>query len=291
MNAVVPYVGRLALRGAAARGAVNWKPYAMAAARVIGRAARGYIRRKWAKRSSYNGRLNRSPMRKRRKLFSRTHIGESVGTTSTKKYIQNSTAPLAQSTRTCYTLNLTALQQGTEISSRLRQHANIRGMKICMEIKNGTNVPLYFNCAVIAPKRVAETGIDALPINNFFRYQGTQRSIDFSNALSSLEFHCLPINTDDYTVLRHKRYRLITTQQATASWNVQSGSSFMNLDWYVPLKRQARYLQQEGRAAPTDGACYLAYWFDQFHTAAGQTPVAAATTAVRTVTYFREPRN
>lgn len=286
MNAIVPYVGKLALRGAMARRSVNWAPYAGAAARVIGRAARSYLGRK---RKGYASRMR--PMRPRKKLFSKTHIGENNGTTTTKAFIQLNSNALNNSSRTLYTLNLTALQQGTEINNRLRQHSNIRGFKICMEISNTTNNPIYFNIAVIAPKRVADTTVDTLPTANFFRAQGTSRSQDFSNALTGLEFHCLPINTDDYTVLKHRRQVLTTYAQPSTSWNRQYGSSFTNINWYIPLKRQSRYLQTEGRAGPTDGAVYLAYWFATYGSASGTASIIIGNVTTRCVTYYREPKN
>jgi len=269
------------MRGYAARRSVNWKPYAGAAARVIGRAARAYLRRK---RKGYAGRLSRGPPRK--KLFSRTRIGEQVSSTNSKSFLAANEVAIVRNNNTLYTLDLTAFAQGTAMNQRQRQHVNMRGFKICMEVKNTTtNTPIYFNQAVIAPKNTT-LGIDT---QNFFRQSSDVRAVSFSNALSGLEFHCLPINTDDYTVLKHRRYVLNTGNQP-GSWNKQGGSSWINTDWYIPLKRQTRYNNSESTTA-TDGRVFHVFWFAFWNQATGVAPGACAGTSIRVVTYFREPKH
>lgn len=294
MNAVVPYVGRLAYAGYKARRAVNWAPYAgvaaRAAARVIGRAARGYLRRRARKRGTYNGRINRSSKRKRA-LFSRTNVGEPVGTTTCKSNkLANSTAIVRQS-RTLYTVDLTATAQGSEINQRMRQHVNFRGIKICMEFRNTLPQVLYVNVAIIASKQVQGISGDTLPLNDFFRDNTLARSQAFSNALSGLEFHCLPINSDDYTILKHKRFMLTTASAPGGAWNTQQGTSFFYFEHYVNLKRQVRYLNSEGTTFPTDGNVYLCYWTSLFGEAGGQPPQNAMNVSTRIIQYFREPKN
>jgi len=281
MNAIVPYVGRLAMRGAVARRSVNYGPYAMAAARVIGRAARNYLGKRM--RRSFR---SRKPMKKRAR-FSPRMVGMPVNSTTSKANLIANDGAIVRNSRTLYTLDVTSLNQGPAINQRLRQHANIRGFKICMEVKSTSNFPVYFNCAVLAPKSTTSNTVET---TEFFRTHTDARSVNFNNALTGMEFHCLPINSDNYTILRHKRY-VLTTQGAPAStFNRQFGTSWLNLDWYVPLKRQARYIQGES-ATPTDGRTFHVFWFSEFNGATGTGPAAVATAAIRTVVYYREPRN
>lgn len=293
MSAIVPYVGGLALRAglrpgfrfapSVIKGAANMMRYGKAAY-TIQRAARSYLgkRRYKAVRRSYKS-------NKRAKLFSRTHVGESIGSTNAKSSVIDSTTAITKDTRTLYTQSIAQLLQGTDINQRLRQHVNLRGFKVCFEVNNGLSIPLYANFAVIAPKGTS-TKSSKIDEKNFFRWQGNKRAIDFSpTLLSSLEFHCLPINSDDYTVLKHKRYRL-GPNQTSATFTAQSGNSFKNIDWYIPLKRQVRYDQDEG-GKPTDGDVYMVYWFDGFNVPAGEAPsTSAVAISQRYVVYFREPK-
>lgn len=293
-NPATRALGRLALRGAGARAFATSNPALMArtawaAARTIGRAYR-YYRRYKRKRGTYNGRINMSMRGKKRARFSRKMIGMPGGSTSAKSALINNATAIVRQSRQLYGLDLVTLQQGVNIQQRLRQHTKISGWKICMEIRCTLNTPVYLNVAVIAPKANGSAGGNQLDPTNFFRNNTDARSMDFSNARTALEFHCCPINSDDYTILKHKRYVLNTVNQPTTAWSKQSGSSWFNIDWWVPLKRQVRYIPGESTTA-TDGRVWLAYWYDVWHSPTGTTAVNVATESLRVITYFREPRN
>lgn len=293
-NPATRALGRLALRGAGARAFATSNPALMArtawaAARTIGRAYR-YYRRYKRKRGTYNGRINMSMRGKKRARFSPRMIGMPPGSTSSKSSLINNSTGVVRNSRTLYTLDLTAVQQGVNINQRLRQHAKISGWKICMEITSTQSRPLYFNWAVISPKATGQSGGNTPDPTNFFRNNTDARSMDFSNARSALEFHCCPINSDDYTILKHKRFILTTTGAPASVWNRQYGTSFINIDRYIPLKRQTRYLPGESTTA-TDGRVFLVYWYDPWGFASGTGSAAVANESLRVITYFREPRN
>lgn len=285
MSALVPYVGRLAMAGARSRAMVRYTPRVAWAARTIGRFARRYVTRRV---SSY--------MRKRRggylahpnkRMFRRSNIGDPVSSTNAKSTLIDNTQSIVRSTRILYFLDITQLAQNAlEINTRQRQHVNMRGFKICMEVTNTTPNALYFNVAVIAPKDDGAT----FSGNDFFRQNTQFRSQNFSNALSGMEFHCLPINTDDYTVLRHKRYQLNHQNSTNAFANRQYGTSYRTIDWYVPLKRQVRYRGGETTEA-TSGKVLHVFWFALFNSAAGAGSTQCGITSQRIITYFREPRH
>jgi len=285
-----PALGRLALRAAASRNWARANPSIMArsawaAARTIGRAWRFY--RKGRKRSTYNGRRYSRVGARKKARFSPRMIGMPNSASTSKTSQINLETAVNRSTRTLYQLDLTQLAQGPRINDRLRQHAKITGFKICMEVRNFSNLPTYFNVAVISPKQTTNDTVEA---TNFFRNNTDARSMDFSINRTGLEFHCCPINSDDYTILRHKRYVLTTSSAPTSNYNRQYGTSFVTLKMWVPLRRQARYLPGESSTA-TDGRVFHVFWFDQFQNPAGTAATAVATTSSRVITYFREPRN
>lgn len=293
-NPATRALGRLALRGAGARAFATSNPALMArtawaAARTIGRAYR-YYRRYKRKRGTYNGRINMSMRGKKRARFSTKMIGMPAGSTSSKSALIQNTTGIVRNSRVLYTLDLTAVQQGVEINQRLRQHAKISGWKICMEVSNTITRPLYFNWAVISPKSTGQSGGNAPDPANFFRDNTQARSMDFSNGRSALEFHCCPINSDDYTILKHKRFVLQQPSFSSGAWNRQYGSAFINIDRYIRLKRQTRYLPGESTTA-TDGRVFLVYWYDPWGYASGVGSGPVASESLRVITYFREPRN
>lgn len=286
-----PALGRLALRAAASRNWARANPSIMArtawaAARTIGRAYR-YYRRYRRKRGTYNGRINMSLRGKKRARFSPRMIGMPNSSSTSKTHQINLETAIQRQTRTLYQLDLTQLAQGLEINQRLRQHAKITGFKICMEIRNNANTPCYFNVAVISPKQTTNDTVEA---TNFFRNNTDARSMDFSVNRTGLEFHCCPINSDDYTILKHKRYTLTTAGAPSSSFNRQYGTSFITTRMWIPLRRQARYLPGESSTA-TDGRVFHVFWFDLFQAASGTAATNVANTSSRVITYFREPRN
>jgi hypothetical protein len=142
--------------------------------------------------------------------------------------------------------------------------------------------------AIISPKNSG-----AITAQNFFRGQGNEsRGLDFGFARTALEHHCLPLNTDKFYVLKHKRMRLNPDDMSNnIQWSQERGSSYKNIDWYVPLKRQLRYDDPDANF-PTDGPVYLVQWCDTWTAIAG---APATTNAMsrqeRHVMYFRPTRH
>ncbi len=224
----------------------------------------------------------------KRQRFSRMNVGHSVGSGTSKKFERVNTNGQNLQSRVLYDTNLlTNLVKGDALNERERNIINLRGFKICQEVTNqSTQKALYYNVAVICPR----TSQGSISNTDFFRSQGsgTARGTNFDTGLTSNEFHCLPINTDNYTVLKHRRYRL---GPATQSSGVIGGSqnNYMNIDWYIPIKRQIRY--ESGIGNPTDGNIYIVYWADRFDTNAGTLAQANAfRLQERYVTYFKEPK-
>lgn len=221
----------------------------------------------------------------KRQRFSTTNVGESVGTSSAKRVIQINSDPVAKNTRELNVVDLTDIPHSTDnsINARQRNVVNVRGVKLCMEVSNSNGAPLYFNMAILS----AKDGVAGIQTANFFRASTGERAVDFDQTLTGLEFHCLPINVDKYTVLKHKRFRLIGTSQA--SFTERTGKSYMNLDFYMKLNRQLRWDQTSG-IQPISGGVFLVYWADLFQASGGDTPVTGTYSITqRHITYFKEP--
>lgn len=230
--------------------------------------------------------------RRSRQKFSRTHIGGPVGYGTAKKRETVRETQMIVQTRTLYRHELNTLPRdlgSIDNSSRFRDIVNVRGWKICMEIANTASIPIYLNVAVLSSKQ-QQIGENANGDNfepDFFRDEG-QRGVDFVDPnLSSIDYHCRPINSDKFVILKHKRYRLAND---TGS-NYQSGASnsYKNINWWIPCRRQIRY--EDGKETPETGEVKLVYWTDRFLSGVQQLPSTTAQLNLRCITYFKEPKN
>jgi len=239
---------------------------------------------------SYNARIIQRKWRARRSakryVAPARLVGMKKGTTNSKCVtILNDTSPQARNTRLLYFTNLTAIQQGTGIQNRLRQHADVNGFRIMGEVGSSfdsTLGPVYFNEAVLAPRQNSVvTSLD------FFRGMSSTRAQTFDNSLTSNEMSSLPINSDDYAILYHKRRILGRADNAVSGFSYATRSSYIKINKYVPFKRQVRWTTGN---TPTDGAVFHVFWCDAWGAPSGEVPKDAIRTQMRYVTYFREPR-
>ena len=203
---------------------------------------------------------------------------------NTKKTAQvNDLAIQSIGTRTLNTVSMATISQTTSnaLNGRQRDICFLSGLKICMEVSNqSTSQPIYFNIAVLTPRK-----LDVPNTDDFFRSnEGTDRGTDFDPQLSSVEFHCLPINVDEYSIQWHQRYRLAPKN------GTESGKSYMNVDKYVPYKRQMRY--PGTGSTPTTQQPFVVYWCDLYGTPSGGVAIPNQLEIQRKfVTFWREPRS
>jgi len=207
--------------------------------------------------------------------------------TSKRTVIRDGTTSFGRSSRTLYTENLVNIPRtdGTttadEINARQRDLCYVAGSKICFQFCNPSALVadvFEVNMAMLVPRC-------GNSINNtdFFRSSELERSRDFDNSLSSLEFSCLPINADEYNVIWRKKFRVLPQiAQSNGKW-------MKRVSMYIPIKRQFRF--DNGQTVPDCPSPYIVYWIDK-SCSDGLTPVdpSALDLTRRIVTYFREPK-
>lgn len=240
------------------------------AARTIGRA--------W--------RRSRKASRKR-KTWSRQHIGERVGTSTSKRDNIREIGLRSLNSRTLDVTNLTDnLSKATglnEVNARQRQIVNLRGIKFCFTHQNREPTPYVLHYAVLNPKG-DQSGVGT---TDFFRGHENERAQNFANVLTGLQFECLSINTDRFNVVLHKRIRLVPDSSGFG-FVTNSGNNWGSYHKYIPIKRQIRY---NTTGQTIDGSLYLVIWCDSILTATGTTPVSnAMQIAEHHVMYFKEPK-
>lgn len=184
-------------------------------------------------------------------------------------------------------INIPENPAGDEVNERDRRIANVSGIKLCMELRNATSdiqQDCLVNVACIIPKNEDEINgsVDSIPAVDFFRSNDSNRETDANNSLASTEWHCLPINSDKYSILFHKRFHL-----TRASSNNAPTDSIV-LERWIKIGRQVTF--RPGAFVP-DKSAYLVYWCDYAHTPPNDQGVPQAMQAqIRWVTYFRRPR-
>lgn len=229
---------------------------------------------KWAARKIGRG-LKRAYKRRRKARYNkraRTDIGEPVKHIHVKRDDTFVEENQDLATRTLDINELTAIDGGTGEATRSRQLINCKGIQLTMHLHNKTTQVLYFNWAVIAPKHT-QSGVSTI---DFFRSQDGGRGTNFSTALTPLELHYNPINTDRYTVLRHKRLELDPLSD-TIFYNSDTGrGNHKTTKIWIPINRQLRYDSQVSTTCNTP--IYFVYWCDLSRAASSTTSTANAAT-------------
>ena len=224
--------------------------------------------------------------RKKKARFSLKRWGDNPNTSTCKAHETYRDAnPTNGNTRTLYSSNLVSIPEGTNKHQRERRVVTIKGFRICGEVKNLHDHPIYLNVAVLVP-RDSTVNINTV---DFFRDTRTaERGRDFGTNMNGLEMHCTPINTDVYNILRHKRYRIIN---GTGGSNVVSlqNYNYKNIDWYIKVNRQIRWNTNAGLQSAAN-IPYLVWWTSVF----GENESATSVTSAfiynwKVITYFRDP--
>lgn len=239
----------------------------------------------------------RRPTKRRRLARSlsarRRTIGERVGSARTKA-VEGivDTGTEKWDTRALYYQPMILCNQGTiEINDRIRNVINVRGVRLQMNLRNELADPLTVNVAVLSIKDwygwdVSGTG----PVTeNLFRGYADQRGVGMTNLLCNLEYSHNALNTDLFTVLKHKRYLLAPIGENNSTYK-STKSSYRKLDWYIPLRRQVRF-DSNTDIEPVNGQLFWVVWCDKFLT---KSEVAGTTDAlakqVRSILYFKDPK-
>lgn len=229
--------------------------------------------------------------KKRDKYLSqrRSQIGEAPGSSLTKRNQFRTDGFVSYSTNVLHATQLVQIPRMTTtfaLNSRLRDVVFVSGIKVCLTVRSlvSSSNQLYFNLAVVAAKNRGDIdGVD------FFRdYSGDARQQDFNNAtLSAMDRHCLPINVDELTVLRHDRYIIHGSTDAACCGKVKPKT--YSYEFYVPIKRQIRF---EGTGPDSETRFALCHWTGLVgdSISASQTPVANQyQIEYKAVTFYKEP--
>lgn len=250
-------------------------------------------------RSYYKRRMSsRLPPKKRRTVSSRARdAGHPTGSISAKCRETHLESASTVNTRTLYHRDLVLLSRGDRIDERERDICNVRGVKVLMNFRasgiagGNFNIPTQFNMAVVIVRNnnlIGPTSVNDFDGEKFFRGYKADRTLDFDTTRASIELNENAINSDDYTVLARKSWKI---QPINNPENFNCPVYFHH-EAYIPIRRQFRF---DGTlttfdALPTDGRVILVYWADKMHVAANTTTTFDfGRLELRCLCYFDEP--
>lgn len=224
--------------------------------------------------------------------LARRRIGHRKNKSNSKRYLIKQD-PTAQPSDTLNQNTLTSIGAAATLNKNARETdaVNIAGFKICLNFRNNSDQPLYVNVAVISPKDQVAA---AIPVGDFFRADGLNtRGISFADSsLNALQKHCMPINTDLYHILWHKRFKLAGQYDSSPGPDPSHFSSgypsYMTMEKFVPLRRQITF--DNTSSTSSDDVCYLIMWHNHQHDGTGITPASNLVVGKYITTYFRESR-
>lgn len=191
---------------------------------------------------------------------------------------------LTASTRTLYSYALTNIPFGLNINQRQKNECKIKGFKlrICGRQLTQTD-PKIVRMAIVAPKvSPTPSGI------NFFKGYGTDKSLDFSNARSGLEFTTFAINDREYAVIWYKSIKMAANLMNDVASIYDNHNTQFYVNKYIRLNRTLLW-DSEADAEPASDRMFLLVWLDNPLNAATAVPVAnSAAIQMHVTTYYRD---
>lgn len=151
------------------------------------------------------------------------------------------------------------------INKRSRDIIHHKGSKICFDIKSRLKVPVYFNWAIVIPK--SNTFVSASEI---LRADGLERDTGVDNTATYMDLRCLPINTDLYSVVKHKKLVLLPDSDKSA--NPNEGRDYRMFEHYIKTNRKIYF---NGDTATPQQNMFMIWWVDYFNSPTGTTALTA----------------
>lgn len=234
--------------------------------------------------------VRRTKRPRKKAVADRSHVGERARSTAPAKNFNLIEQTVDLSSRVLYTENCTIIPQGTEPNERMRDTVYLSGIRINLSYNNiaESELPIYLNWALICPKSQ-----NLVTNANFFRGLTNERGTDFDDpALGALDYHCLGINIDEYTVLKHKRIKLGPKNQDAAGF--VGGRSYYSGCHYMKIKKFIKY-KRIGLNEECVTPLFFVQWFDFFQNqsidSGGPTYTSTGVKSnFRIKLYFRDPK-
>lgn len=209
-------------------------------------------------------------------------IGENIGYGTLKRHaIQSDNQTFGYNAAQMYSKILTGIPRQTaaeEANMRDGSVIDFTGIRLQWTILNLTPSIITMNIACIVPKHLALTDT-SVPVEEFFRGEGTGRSLNFSTDLSSCVLRDRAINIDLYDIIG--RWKL--NFHANAGDGQSRGGNVKRFMKYIPIRRQIRYTA-DGKTAGDDP--FMVWWWDKVDRTGGVLPSTGGVSMEQNTTVF-----
>ena len=165
------------------------------------------------------------------------------------------------------------------IAKRSRDTIHHKGVKICFMAKNRLKEPLFFNWAIVIPK--ATNAINAADI---LRGDDTERAQGIDNNRTYMDLRCLPINSDRYRIVKHKRFTILPDSDKDIT-NPNEGRDMRVVEEYIRTDRQLFF---EGDISLPLTNVWMIWWCDFYGSAPGGVQIPSMDYSFKLVNYFKE---
>jgi len=187
-------------------------------------------------------------------------VGEAVGSSTAEATFLNTNSDALVATRALISTPLIRVERdkGTyDKRKRMRDILDIRGVKWCFTIVNRTDEDLTMHYAIVKRKDgTTPNGTEFLG-----DIGGPNRACSVAEVgYSDHHLDCLPVSTDDYKILTHKKF-LLNADTRTAATGIlnpaQNRRNYVHRERYIKINRQMRFV--EGAVNPIDNL-YICWW-------------------------------
>lgn len=185
------------------------------------------------------------------------------------------------------------------VNERQRNIVNCVGWKIWFEAVNLTIEPVTLNWAIVVGRDETvdfsttdgATALANLLTTWYANPSNPSKAESWSTGIGNMEMFGLPLNPDNFVVLKHKRYIIGGQGAAGTVVNLTPNhNSIRCLKKFYRLNRQIRYANNTKQSSRN--RVHLVWWFDTYGAPANT--ATSATNEIRcsqkVAYYFREPR-
>lgn len=161
--------------------------------------------------------------------------------------------------KTLFTVPLIQIEKNVasndSINKRQRDVILHKGSKVCFDIKSRLKVPIYFNWAIVIPKAQ-----NVVFNNELLRGDGPDRDTVIDSNRTYMELKCLPINTDLFKVVKHKRMTILPDSDKGV--NINEGRDYRTLDTYIKTNRKIYF---NGDTSQPLQNMHMVWWVDYYN--------------------------
>lgn len=201
---------------------------------------------------------------------------------------ENPTSPASSDSKVLNSHALLSIPQGDNRDERERLTINLRGFRLRAIFYNRILQPIMVNVAIISPLNANAPTLGGG--GDFFTPPGEGiRGIPANNSLSGLNWMYNPINTDQYSVIWHTRFKLgVIATNGTPGFSSGELKNYRSLCRYIKCPKKINF--QSSAITDATKPIFLVHWANPILETTGAGTASTYGYYLHSTTYWREPR-